>query len=131
MFVQPMYCGILLDQSLILNRRKYEDNTKGLDEKVAFVLHILMKILVWVIHATNKAFCSNMESPLIALFISFYNKIINYCYRCNVHFWRILHTGNNRMTANYSPHVGFFLLCIKYNTAGLVLYFHFLVESWG
>ncbi|XP_053386467.1 chitin synthase chs-2-like isoform X2 [Mercenaria mercenaria] len=33
MFVQPMYCGILLDQSMILNRRKYEDDTKGLDEK--------------------------------------------------------------------------------------------------
>jgi hypothetical protein len=34
MFVQPLYCGVLLDQSMILNRRKYEDDTKGLDEKV-------------------------------------------------------------------------------------------------
>lgn len=30
-----MYCGVMLDQSMILNRRKYEDNTKGLDEKVS------------------------------------------------------------------------------------------------
>ena len=35
MFVQPLYCGVLFDQGMLLNRRKddYED-LKGVDEKV-------------------------------------------------------------------------------------------------
>ena len=35
MFVQPLYCGVLFDQGMLLNRRKddYED-MKGVDEKV-------------------------------------------------------------------------------------------------
>ena len=35
MFVQPLYCGVLFDQGMLLNRHKddYED-MKGVDEKI-------------------------------------------------------------------------------------------------
>ena len=32
MFVQPLYCGVFLDQSLMLNRRRVEDDFKTSDE---------------------------------------------------------------------------------------------------
>ncbi|XP_052237923.1 chitin synthase chs-2-like [Dreissena polymorpha] len=34
MFVQPMYCGVLLEQSMLLNRRKDEGDTKAIDVKM-------------------------------------------------------------------------------------------------
>ncbi|KAL3854141.1 hypothetical protein ACJMK2_013419, partial [Sinanodonta woodiana] len=33
LFVKPMYCGILLDQGLLINRRKDEEEVTGVDEK--------------------------------------------------------------------------------------------------
>ena len=35
MFVQPLYCGVLFDQGMLLNRRKDDfEDLKGVDEKV-------------------------------------------------------------------------------------------------
>ena len=35
MFVQPLYCGVLFDQCMLLNRRKHDaEDMKGVDEKV-------------------------------------------------------------------------------------------------
>ena len=35
MFVQPLYCGVLFDQCMLLNRRKDDaEDMKGVDEKV-------------------------------------------------------------------------------------------------
>ena len=39
MFVQPLYCGVLFDQCMLLNRRKDDaEDMKGVDEKVSFIM---------------------------------------------------------------------------------------------
>ena len=39
MFVQPLYCGVLFDQCMLLNRRKDDaEDMKGVDEKVSFYM---------------------------------------------------------------------------------------------
>jgi len=42
MFVQPLYCGVLLDQGMLLNRRKDEEDMKGIDEKVTRLWHFYL-----------------------------------------------------------------------------------------
>ena len=40
MFVQPLYCGVLFDQGMMLNRRKDDsEDMKGVDEKVSLLMH--------------------------------------------------------------------------------------------